>query len=107
MDFDDFINGLPVQDLWMLFSSDESENKEELESFLQGYEELRLFDRSQLRLMSAFRGLRIIYYANWIAKRWSDPTFPKIFPDFENYTYWAEEVEALEKIAWRLGRENS
>lgn len=102
VDFDDFINGLPVQDFWMLFSGDETENSEELESFLEGYEALRIFDRQQLNLMPAFRGLRILYYANWIAKRWQDPTFPKLFPEFENYVYWAEEVEALEKIAWQL-----
>ncbi len=102
VDFDDFINGLPVQDFWMLFSSDESSNQMELNDFLSGYEELRLFDREQLNLMPAFRGLRIIYYAAWIARRWSDPTFPKLFPEFENYLYWAEEVEALEKIAWKL-----
>ncbi len=102
VDFDDFINGLPVQDFWMLFSGDESENSEELEAFLEGYEALRIFDRSQLRLMPAFRGLRIIYYAHWIAKRWEDPTFPVLFPEFKNFVYWAEEVEALEKIAWQL-----
>lgn len=102
VDFDDFINGIPVQDFWMLFSSDESENRDELDEFLKGYEELRLFDDSQLRLMPAFRGLRIIYYASWIAKRWQDPSFPKLFPEFENYIYWAEEVEALEKISWSL-----
>ena len=102
VDFDDFINGLPVQDFWMLFSGDESENSEELEAFLKGYEDLRFFDRSQLRLMAAFRGLRIIYYAHWIAKRWEDPSFPKLFPEFRNYVYWAEEVEALEKISWQL-----
>jgi Ser/Thr protein kinase RdoA (MazF antagonist) len=102
VDFDDFINGLPVQDFWMLFSGDETESSEELQSFLEGYEALRLFDDSQLRLMPAFRGLRIIYYAHWIAKRWEDPSFPKLFPEFQNYVYWAEEVEALEKIAWHL-----
>lgn len=102
VDFDDFINGIPAQDFWMLFSSDESENQQELEFFLEGYEELRHFNREQLHLMPAFRGLRILYYANWIAKRWEDPTFPKLFPEFENYIYWAEEVEALEKIAWTL-----
>lgn len=102
VDFDDFINGLPVQDFWMLFSSDESGNQEELNLFLEGYESLRLFNDDQLRLMPAFRGLRIIYYAHWIAKRWQDPTFPKLFPDFKSYVYWAEEVEALERIAWQL-----
>ena len=102
VDFDDFINGLPVQDFWMLFSSDETENQAELAEFLKGYEELRKFDHRQLAWMPAFRGLRIIYYAHWIAKRWHDPSFPKIFPEFKNYIYWAQEVEALEKIAWQL-----
>lgn len=102
VDFDDFINGLPVQDFWMLFSSDESGNREELDEFLKGYEELRLFNESHLDLMGPLRGLRIIYYAAWIARRWTDPSFPKIFPEFRNYLYWAEEVEALEKIAWSI-----
>ena len=102
VDFDDIINGLPVQDFWMLFSSDESQNSDELQQFLKGYEELRLFDDRQLQLMPAFRGLRIIYYAAWIARRWQDPSFPRLFPLFTDYTYWAEEVEAIEKIAWAL-----
>lgn len=102
IDFDDFINGLPVQDFWMLFSSDEKGNSEELNLLLSGYEELRRFNHDQLHLMSGLRGLRILYYASWIARRWQDPTFPKLFPEFENYIYWAEEVEALEKIAWSL-----
>jgi Ser/Thr protein kinase RdoA (MazF antagonist) len=102
VDFDDFINGLPIQDFWMLFSKDETDNSDELESFLLGYERLRHFDRSHLKLMPAFRGLRIINYAYWIAKRWSDPSFPQLFPNFKNYIYWAEEVEALEKISWQL-----
>ncbi len=102
VDFDDFINGLPVQDFWMLFSGDESENSEELGNFIDGYESLRLFDHNQLRLMPAFRGLRIIFYAHWIAKRWQDPAFPQLFPEFRNFIYWAEEVEALEKISWSL-----
>ena len=103
VDFDDFINGLPVQDFWMLFSSDESENTAELEAFLKGYESLRLVDDTQLQLMPLLRGLRIITYAHWVAKRWPvDPTFSQLFPNFKSYSYWVEDTEALEKIAWRL-----
>jgi len=103
--FDDFGNGLPVQDFWMLLSGDPSQDSTaqgELEALLEGYQELRGFDSTQLKHIPALRGLRIISYASWIAKRWEDPFFPKIFPDFETYTYWAEEVEQLEKIAWSL-----
>lgn len=102
VDFDDFCNGPAVQDFWMLFSSDENDNQSEQEAILEGYEELREIDRSELHLMRPLRGLRIIHYAAWIARRWDDPTFPHLFPDFQEYTYWAEEVEALEKIAWSL-----
>ncbi len=102
VDFDDFGNGPVAQDFWMLFSSDESSNSEELEAALEGYQELRTFPQSQRKLFAPLRGLRIIHYAAWIARRWEDPYFPKLFPQFEDYVYWAEETEALEKIAWRL-----
>lgn len=102
VDFDDFVMGPPVQDFWMFFSGDEEESSEELNSFLDGYQALRNFNEEDIDLIPALRGLRIIYYANWIAKRWKDPSFPKLFPEFKNYIYWAEEVEALEKIAWKL-----
>jgi Ser/Thr protein kinase RdoA (MazF antagonist) len=102
MDFDDFGNGPVAQDFWMLFSSDESSNSLELEAALEGYEELRSFPLAQRKLFSPLRGLRIIHYAAWIARRWQDPYFPKLFPQFKDYIYWAEETEALERIAWRL-----
>ncbi len=44
----------------------------------------------------------MISYAGWILNRWSDPSFPKLFPDFGNYTYWVEETEALTKIAHQI-----
>lgn len=102
VDFDDFGNGPVAQDFWMLFSSDESSNSEELEAAIAGYEELRRFPPQERRLFAALRGQRIIHYAAWIARRWQDPFFPKLFPQFREYIYWAEETEALEKIAWRL-----
>lgn len=100
VDFDDFGLGPAVQDLWMLLPA--AEANDELESFLEGYTELRKFDRNELAWIPALRGLRILSYASWIARRWKDPSFPKLFPNFGEYTYWAEEVEALEKIAWQL-----
>lgn len=103
VDFDDFCNGPVAQDFWMLFSSQHNEEiQEEKDQILSGYEELRDFDRSQEKLFPALRGLRIIHYASWIARRWQDPSFPKIFPDFNSYRFWAEETENLEKIAWSL-----
>jgi Ser/Thr protein kinase RdoA (MazF antagonist) len=99
IDFDDFVMGPPVQDFWMLFRQDEEDFQEELDAFLKGYQELRQFDENQLELMEPLRGLRIIHYASWIARRWEDPSFPQLFPQFGSESYWLDETQALEKIS--------
>lgn len=102
VDFDDFVNGPVVQDFWMLLSGDEDQVDDEKEKILAGYSELRDFPDHQWAWIPLLRGLRIISYAGWIAKRWEDPSFPRLFPEYNTYSYWAEEVEALEKIAWKI-----
>jgi Ser/Thr protein kinase RdoA (MazF antagonist) len=99
VDFDDCSMGPEVQDFWMLFSDLDSKDEQDL--ILSGYEELREFPHQQLRWVPWLRGLRIFSYAAWIARRWEDPSFPRLFPDFDSYSYWAEETEAIEKIAWQ------
>ena len=99
VDFDDFINGPVAQDFWMLTQNDELL----LDNMIEGYQELRSFDESQLDLFLPLQGIRIIHYAAWIAKRWTlDASFKMLFPNFENYSYWASEVESIEAIAWKL-----
>lgn len=102
VDFDDFVNGPVIQDFWMLLSGDQESAPAEQEQIIAGYEELREFPDHQWDWMPLLRGLRIVSYAGWIAKRWEDPSFPRLFPEFNTYRYWAEEVEALEKIAWTI-----
>ena len=96
LDFDDFLTGPAVQDIWMLLSSREGDYTKELETFLQGYREFRDFDSSWLKLIEPLRGLRYIYYAAWIARRWNDPAFPAIFPHFGTQAYWEKETSDLE-----------
>ena len=102
VDFDDFVNGPVIQDFWMLLSGDEDQSEDEKSQIIAGYEELREFPDHQWDWIPLLRGLRIISYAGWIARRWEDPSFPRLFPEFNSYRYWAEEVEALEKIAWKV-----
>ncbi|MBC7370188.1 MAG: serine/threonine protein kinase [Bdellovibrionaceae bacterium] len=102
VDFDDFCTGPVIQDFWMLLSGEGEEGEREREEIIEGYEELRQFPYHQWDWVPWLRGLRIISYAGWIAKRWEDPSFPRLFPEFNTYRYWAEEVEALEKIAWAV-----
>jgi len=96
VDFDDHVMGPAIQDLWMLFSDHESFDQE-VDLFLTGYEELREFPEEQLKWVPLMRAFRLIGYSAWIARRWTDPSFPRLFPHFNTYSYWAEETEALEK----------
>lgn len=102
VDFDDMVNGPAVQDFWMLMPSSDFKNTSEFECLVDSYSELREFPHEQLDLIPLLRGYRIINYAIWIMNRWSDPSFPRLFPDFGSYSYWAEETESLEKIAYLL-----
>lgn len=96
VDFDDCMLGPALQDFWMLLS--DLSKQTELDLFRSGYEELREFPGHDWHKIPILRGVRIISYASWIAQRWSDPSFKKIFPEYGTYNYWAEEVEQLEKI---------
>lgn len=98
VDFDDMINGPEVQDMWMLMPNADLDS-EEFETLIHAYSELREFPYEQLSLIPLLRGYRIITYAMWIMNRWDDPSFPRLFPDFGGYAYWAEETESLEKIS--------
>ncbi|PKL16450.1 MAG: serine/threonine protein kinase [Spirochaetae bacterium HGW-Spirochaetae-5] len=96
LDFDDFLAGPAVQDIWMLISSRDSNSRRELDLFLQGYREFRDFENSWLKLIEPLRGLRYINYAAWIARRWQDPAFPQIFPHFGTEEYWEKETSDLQ-----------
>jgi Ser/Thr protein kinase RdoA (MazF antagonist) len=102
VDFDDFVNGPAIQDVWMMMPDQSFTESPEFENLVKGYEELRHFPHEQMELIPLLRGYRMINYAGWILNRWSDPSFPKLFPDFGTYTYWAEETEALTKIAYQI-----
>lgn len=101
VDFDDMINGPEVQDFWMLMPNTNTDSPE-FNLLIENYSELRRFPHEQLELIPLLRGYRIITYAMWIMNRWDDPSFPRLFPDFGNYSYWAEETESIEKISYQF-----
>lgn len=97
VDFDDFVNGPAIQDVWMLMPEEDFQGTVEFENLVQGYEELRHFPYEQLKMVPALRGYRQITYAGWILNRWNDPSFPKLFPEFGSYRYWAEQTENIQQ----------
>jgi len=95
VDLDDARMGPAVQDLWMLLSGDRGQRTAQLSALLDGYEQVRDFDRAELRLIEALRTLRLVHYSAWLARRWQDPIFPINFPWFGTPDYWRGQVHML------------
>ena len=95
VDLDDARMAPAVQDLWMLLSGDRRQRTLQLSALLDGYEQLRDFDRRELAWMEGLRTLRMIHYSAWLARRWSDPIFAINFPWFGTPDYWRGQVQML------------
>lgn len=95
VDFDDARSGPAIQDLWMLISGSQDEQRQQLDKLLDGYFEFFDFNPAEIRLIEPLRTMRIIFYAAWLARRWQDPTFPLNFPWFNTPAYWEEHILSL------------
>ncbi len=104
LDFDDFLVGPAVQDVWMLIPGRDVEGARQRELLLTAYREFRDFDPRWLRLVEPLRSLRFVRYAAWIARRWEDPAFPSAFPHFGTEEYWENETRDLEEQLALLAR---
>jgi Ser/Thr protein kinase RdoA (MazF antagonist) len=98
LDFDDMMVGPAVQDLWLLLPGRDPDTRRLRSIFVDAYEELRRFDHGSLRLVEPLRGMRLIHYAAWLARRWHDPIFPRTFVHFGTETYWEEQTRDLEDL---------
>lgn len=92
VDLDDCCMGPAVQDLWMMLSGEKHEMEKQLSEILEGYEMFSDFDYGEIAMIEALRGLRLIYYCGWLARRWHDPAFPRHFPWFNTPRYWEEQI---------------
>jgi len=100
VDFDDARTGPAVQDLWMLLTGERDNQRLQLSEMLDGYQEFCDFDLAELQLIEALRSLRIMHYSAWLARRWTDPAFPRYFPWFNTEHYWSQHIlELREQLA--------
>ena len=100
VDFDDARMAPAIQDLWMLLSGDRYEQTLQNAELVEGYNEFYDFDVRELKLIEVMRTLRIMHYSAWIARRWSDPAFPRAFSWFNSPRYWSEHIlELREQLA--------
>ncbi len=100
VDFDDARMGPAIQDLWMLLSGERDQQTAQMSEILDGYREFCDIDLAELQLIEALRSLRIMHYSAWLARRWTDPAFPRHFPWFNTERYWGEHIlELREQLA--------
>lgn len=97
LDFDDFVSGPAVQDLWLLLPGRGKEAQHLQNVFIESYERFRIFDASTLSLIEPLRGLRMVRYAGWLARRWHDPAFKAGWPHFGGEEYWQNTTTDLEE----------
>ena len=95
VDFDDSRMAPAMQDLWMLLSGNEIQQRQQMTSILEGYHQFHDFNFQELQLIEPLRTLRMIHYSAWLAKRWDDPAFPRTFPWFNSLQYWGEHILEL------------
>lgn len=98
VDFDDMVTGPCIQDLWLLVPGRDADTFARRERLFTAYEQMRELDRSAVRLVEPLRAMRVVHFSAWIAKRWADPAFPRVFPDFGTERYWYDELTALREI---------
>ncbi len=100
VDFDDARMAPAIQDLWMLLSGNEDQQRRQLEKILDGYCGFYDFYPAELQLIEPLRTLRMLHYSAWLARRWNDPAFPRTFPWFNSPQYWGEHIlELREQLA--------
>jgi len=97
VDFDDMVRGPCVQDVWLIMPGRDEYAREQLGIMLDAYDQMRPFDRRTLRLIEPLRALRFVHFSAWIARRWADPAFPRVFSHFGTQRYWQEQLQDLQE----------
>jgi Ser/Thr protein kinase RdoA (MazF antagonist) len=96
-DLDDCRMGPAIQDIWMMLSGDQQEQRLTLELMLEEYEQYCDFDPAELKLIEPLRAMRIVHYMAWLARRWQDQAFVQSFPWFATDKYWEQQCLVLKE----------
>lgn len=92
VDFDDCLTGPVEQDLWLLYPGTDEDSLKERDTFLSAYREMTRKDHLRMDLTEVFRTMRMVHFNAWIAKRWDDHSFKRVFPQFSSAGYWDKEL---------------
>ena len=92
VDFDDCLTGPPEQDLWLLLPGKDHYAQDDRDRFLAAYKEMTRKTDLRMNLTEPLRAMRMVHFNSWIAKRWEDHSFQRIFPQFTSPNYWDQEL---------------
>lgn len=92
VDFDDCLTGPIEQDLWLLFPGKDHYSLEDRNRFLDSYKEMTRKTHINMNLTEPLRTMRMAHFNAWIAKRWDDHSFQRVFPQFTSANYWDQEL---------------
>ncbi len=95
VDLDDARMGPAIQDLWMLLNGDKAEQRMQLETIIEAYEEFSPFNSDEIALIEPLRAMRFVYYLAWLIRRWDDPAFPRNFPWLTGEDYWRNQISTF------------
>jgi Ser/Thr protein kinase RdoA (MazF antagonist) len=102
VDFDDFMMGPAIQDLWLLIPGRDEYAINQRNILLNEYQTVRDLNFEELGLIETLRTYRMINFTAWIAKRYDDPAFKNAFPFFESPTYWDEKINDFREQLYYL-----
>ncbi|SUH06006.1 YihE protein a ser/thr kinase implicated inLPS synthesis and Cpx signaling [Salmonella enterica subsp. enterica] len=54
----------------MLLNGDKAEQRMQLETIIEAYEEVSEFDTAEIGLIEPLRAMRLVYYLAWLIRRW-------------------------------------
>jgi Ser/Thr protein kinase RdoA (MazF antagonist) len=95
IDFDDMMNGSPVQDVWLLLPDHYPACKHYLDQLLSGYRMFRDIDPRAPLLIEGLRAMRMIYFLAWCNMQRDDFQFKARNPDWGTDAFWAQETRDL------------
>lgn len=95
IDFDDMMNGVPVQDFWLLLPDHYPASEPFLQLLLSGYRQFRDADHRWPFLIEGLRAMRMIYFTAWCGMQRADYQFQAQYPDWGSDRFWAGEVQDL------------
>lgn len=79
----------------MLLNGDKAEQRMQLETIIEAYEEFSPFNSDEIALIEPLRAMRFVYYLAWLIRRWDDPAFPRNFPWLTGEDYWRSQISTF------------